>query len=174
MKQMTFTKQIAAGMMIGLMVLWGFFAPAASVTVNAPGAQTNSLVTGPGQITQISITATAGIACVFYLYDAPALSLTNYTGQYTNYVPTVYTNISTYTDILGNTVSNSYYYITNVPTTVGSAGKVTNTYRLIGVYAAPASSSIVIPFTTANPFIFGLMASNNVGGAAVINYQPLK
>lgn len=174
MKNISSFKQIVSATLVALMLTWGIAGFSASVTIAPAGPTTNSIVTGPGLITQVSCTATAGVAVAWSLYDAPGLSLTNYTAQYTNYVPTVYTNITTYTDILGNTVSNSYYYITNIATTVGSAGKVTNSYRLIGVFVAPASSTITIPYDTANPFIFGLMASNSAGGTFTVNYQPLK
>jgi hypothetical protein len=174
MKKNISFKYIVSALMVGLVLTWGILSQGAVVTSTPPAAQTNSLVTGPGRITQISLTATAGVAFVVSLYDAPGLSLTNYSAQYTNYVPTVYTNVFTYTDILGNTVSNSYYYITNIASVVGSAGYVTNTYRLIGTFAAPANTTVTVPYSTANPFIFGIFATNNVGGSMQLNYQPLK
>lgn len=142
----------------------------ASASASWSVAGTNSIIQGPGNITQITLTATGAVMFV-KLLDMPTNTLTYVVGAYTNYTPTVYTNTATYTDILGNTVSNSYRYLTNIPTSVAQS---TNNYRTIGTFVVPANDTVTIPYVSANPFVFGVGYTNVGGGSVTIQYAPYK
>jgi hypothetical protein len=172
----SFSKLFAAGLMLGLTVMFSF---GANVNYNFPATSTSTnknLLVGAGNITQITVSATSNAVATVFLFDSPSAFLTNMSAKYTNYVPTVYTNMATYTDILGNTVSNTYFYITNLASPQGGSNGFTNAYRRIATFVVPASSTIVVPYTTANPFIQGLLFTNDSAGPASISidYQPWK
>jgi hypothetical protein len=167
MKKLNLFKVTVVGLMIGLTAMMGF---SASVSISPSAAATNSLLAIPGQITRLTFTA-GGTAAAIRLQDAPSTTQTFVIGAYTNYAPSVYTNTATYTDILGNTVSNSYKYITNIATAVI---QTTNNYRTVGVYAVPANETVTIAYDTANPFVFGLLATNSVACTITVDYLPWK
>jgi hypothetical protein len=167
MKQFNWFKSLVVGVMIALTATVGF---GAQVTLSPSAAATNSLLTVPGQITRLTLTA-GGSAAAVRIIDAPSTAQTYTIGAYTSYSPAVYTNTATYTDILGNTVSNSYRYITNLATSVSAS---TNNYRSVGVYAVPANETVTIAYDTANPFMFGLLVTNNVALTITVDYLPWK
>lgn len=177
-----FFKQIGAGVMIGLMSIWCFVARPASVSFTIRGTDTNLVLcptavgcTNSGNITAISCTATAAVAFTFALYDSPNRFLTNITGAWTNYTPTVQTNTTSYVDILNNTNTISYLYITNIATVMTNAtsSSYSNAYQLLGVFSAPSSSTVYIPYTSPNIYSLGLFATNLSGGGNVtIQYNP--
>lgn len=168
-------KQIMTGLMLTYLVCWSFIGSGATVAITPGTAATNSLVSSnSGLITQISLTSTAGVAFVVSLYDAPALTLTYTNYAWTNYTLVERTNTTAYVDILNNTNTISYRYLTNVSTVMSNLNNTTwsNNFRLIGTFAAPAGTTVTIPYITANPFFRGLMATNNVGGSLSVQYLP--
>lgn len=169
MKNPSILKVLAVAVMIGLTASFGF---AGTVTISPSGAATNSVLSATaGQITSATFTA-GGSAATIRLFDAPSTALTYSVGAYTNYTPTVYTNTTAnYTDILGNAVTNSYKYITNIATTVNAA---TPSFRTIGVYVIPANETVTINYDTVNPFTLGVLATNNAACTITLQYQPWK
>jgi len=168
MKKPNILKVLAVAVMIGLTASLGF---AGSVTISPSAAATNSVVAFPGQITSLTFTA-GGSASIIRLIDAPSTALTYTIGAYTNYTPTVYTNTAAnYTDILGNVVTNTYKYITNIAT---ANIQTTNNYRTIGVYTIPANETVTVNYDAINPFVFGVLATNNTACTITLQYQQWK
>lgn len=140
----------------------------ATVTLSPAAAGTNNAVATAGGITRLTFSGTAATVKVA-LFDAPTNTMTYIIGAYTNYSSFVYTNSATHTDILGNTVTNAYKYLTNVPTAVI---QTTNQYRQLGAFSVPSGETVTIQYENPSPFFQGILVTNNGAISVTVDYLP--
>lgn len=140
----------------------------ASVTYGPTVASTNNVVATSGNITSLVLSGTTNTVLV-KLFDASTNTLTYVIGAYTNYTVNVYTNTQTWTDILGASVTNSYKFWTNVPSTVAQS---TNNFRILGTFSVPSGETVTINYDAAHPFWRGVTVTNSGQVNITVNYLP--